>query len=560
MERATITNKAQAQAMEKVLKGTGLSWAFIGWTPRLGYAAGKVGHVRAPSHKVLKDADQLDDLLGRSIGWRSCDGQTTYYGGNTDDDKYETDYDTEFDDGDSYYSGRRGYTSDYATIYEHEYSYSSEGYNTEYTSTYGNSEYTSSPVKCSALIMKRSGKVYATLKNRADYIKTNQLCMYEVPERNKDLKCPNVIGNGYCRFADPTNVQDRAYHGDFTVIRSISEEECYRKCLKSTYCKAYEFYGNSESSGTCELHYDKPIDIKENKKKVSKCVQMVKSSACNNRVDFGTLAPTKAPTKAPTQRPTSFPTKSPTPFPTSPTPAPTELEIVATESDFPACPNNMILTQCFKPACEKKCSGSDLDKKCPDDAERAFIVLPSPQDSYTHEEESAFLQTYCRCPDDLILDEATRQCVKNAKDCSRVELDWSDKCQTPKDNVVIELSAYGYWIKLETNEDKKYENDADLCWIIRAPADKLVSFQIIKGGKTQANKDILEVWDVTSTAEATFEALAQGQIDTVLRDTFDGKVKATETLEAQAQQMLVRFSSDRSKFDKGFEFWVRAKS
>ncbi|GBG30773.1 Alpha-1,3-fucosyltransferase 10 [Hondaea fermentalgiana] len=508
IDRAVITNEAQAKAMEKALKGTGQDWAFIGWTPRDAYSSGKVGKVKAPSLRVTKDADQLDNLLGRSIGWRSCTGDTYSYGYGSGN------YNSEFDD-DSYSSKRGDYTTNFDAYYaDGDYSTKYEEYFSDYTTTYGNSEYTSSYDECAPLIMKRSGKIIATLRNRPNYIKTQQLCMYEVHKRNEALSCPNLIGEGYCRFAKPTNIGNRDYSGDWTIYRDISEETCYEKCLDSTYCKAYEFYGNKVSKGTCELHYDKPISWKKTNKKVAKCVQMVKSSACTDKVPFSTPSPTKAPT----------------PYPTPPTPAPTEALIVATESDYPACPNNMILTQCFKPACEKRCGGSYLNDKCPENAERAFIVLPAPQKTYTYEEEAAFLQTYY----------------------------WSDKCQNKNDNVIVELPAFGPWVVLETNDDKKYDNNADLCWIIRAPAGRRVNFKIRKGGKTQANKDVLEVWDVTSPAEATFDALTQGQVDTILRETFDGKIKKTQTLDAEAEQMVVHFYSDHRKTVKGFDFWVRA--
>mmetsp|Transcript_22029 Transcript_22029/g.39405 ORF Transcript_22029/g.39405 Transcript_22029/m.39405 type:complete len:88 (-) Transcript_22029:49-312(-) len=81
----------------------------------------------------------------------------------------------------------------------------------------------------------------------------------------------------------------------------------------------------------------------------------------------------------------------------------------------------------------------------------------------------------------------------------------------------------------------------------------------VMGGATQANKDILEVWDVLSTVSSTknfFSNLRGDEYETVLRATYDGKVKSPNTLDPLSRDMVIHFHSDDRKVSSGLDFRV----
>ncbi|GBG30774.1 Hypothetical Protein FCC1311_069942 [Hondaea fermentalgiana] len=537
IQPATITNEGQLEALQKVLDGEDLPWAFLGWAPPQDYRGGSIKKLEAPRLDMKKTPKALKNMLGVDIDVSSCSGRTEYYS--------ESDYTGGDTYAEEFYSNNYGTYSSKGSKYN---SYTSDSY--AYDNEYSD-EYSAGCNRKSKLIMTRSGDVTVSTNSWStdSYAKSSPVCMYEVPERKESKTCPQLLGNGYCRFAKPTDLRETDYDGDSSNRENISEEECYKKCVNFAYCKAYEFYGKNREKGTCEMHFDTPVRIKTTSShKLTHCAVLVEDQDCSDEVTFATPAPTPAPTRSPTPFPTSRPTK--------PTPSPTLATIPDNVDEYPSCPNNMILAQCFKPECEKKCGDRKLNGKCSKKADRVCIDLPDPKSSYSYDAEATFIETYCRCPEGLIKDTASRKCVKKGKECPPAIAAWTDKCQEDDDNVVVDLTTIGSWTKLETNVAKKYENNADLCWIIRAPAGKKVILQVEGGGKSQAKKDVLEVWDVLSPSEATFDALSSGDVDTELRETFDGKVKRRTTLDAESQQMVVHFYSDKKKVQTGFDFWA----
>ncbi|GBG30775.1 Hypothetical Protein FCC1311_069952 [Hondaea fermentalgiana] len=523
IQPATITNEAQIVALQKVLDGEDLPWAFIGWAPPQDYRGGSIKKLEASRLDMKKTPKALKKMLGVDIDVSSCSGRTEY---SSESDYTWDKYVEHYSD---YYGAYSSKDSKYSSPTSNSYHY--YGY------------YSEECTRKSELIMTRSGDVTVSTNSwwTDNYDKSSPVCMYEVPERKETKTCPHFLGNGYCRFSKPTDLRELDYTGDSSNRKDISEEDCYKKCRQFRYCKAYEFYGKNREKGMCELHFDTPTCVKPTfHHKVTRCVSLVDDKDCSDEVRFSTPGPTPFPTSRPTR----------------PTPRPTPGIIPDNVDEYPSCPNNMILAQCFKPECEKKCGDRKLNGKCSKKADRVCIDLPDPKSSYSYDAEATFIETYCRCPEGLIKDMVSRKCVKKGKECPSAIAAWTDKCQEDDDNVVVDLTTIGSWTKLETNVAKKYENNADLCWIIRAPKGNKVILQVEGGGKTQANKDVLEVWDVLSPSKATFDALTSGEIDTRLRETFDGKVKRRTTLDAESQQMVVHFYSDKKKSKNGFDFWV----
>mmetsp|Transcript_6860 Transcript_6860/g.12107 ORF Transcript_6860/g.12107 Transcript_6860/m.12107 type:complete len:679 (-) Transcript_6860:40-2076(-) len=606
VQPAILTNKAEVKAMTLALKATKAGSAFIGWEP-FDYTIGPVKNVISPTTREKKTSKQLKNMLGPIDFGPECD--ISYYYNYQSRQPwhgrfYESNTDSEYSSSFETYT-----TEEYSRIRPYESSdkpdYSSRWYDTYLSVDYSESR------RCQSnnqLLIMADGTITANPDFKGLGFRRRILnrripfCKYPVPERETTALCPNLMApHGYCRFVKPTDATNTDYHGDFVKYDDVSELECFNNCLQDAYCRSYEFYSTNAvpdgAKGVCELHANNPVKVdvpSNNKYPVRLCVDLRTTSTCNQHTVASatpqptpkptprptkvptkkptpqpttgrptkrpTPQPTNKPTREPTPKPTKTPTNEPTPRPTKPTPQPTQPVIPLNVDAYPECPNNLILAQCWYPSCSPQCGQNKITTRCPKNANRICIDLPDPKSSYSEEEEAAFLGTYCRCPQGWIHDRASQKCVKKAKECPPATLDWASKCLDPEANNIVELSQIGEWVTLDTNNgtDKQYENNEDACWLVRAPKGKTVMFKVM-GGATQANKDILEVWDVLSTVSSTknfFSNLRGDEYETVLRATYDGKVKSPNTLDPLSRDMVIHFHSDDRKVSSGLDFRV----
>lgn len=497
IQPAVLRHPGQVAAMKKILNAGEATSLLTGWIP-FKYSDHEVRRFYDQTTHVATTKNKLNRRLGEDIYTGSdCSGN-----GYSSYSSYSGDY--EYYD----YEGYTDYYTDYSTGYSTDnggdYSYSNENMGLYFYSSYSNRNdpYTDTHYsKPSAggvcyfpypLAMKGSGDITVVDYNRRSLVKSKPpVCMYEVPARDSAKTCGNLLATkGYCLFKNPLDTRKTKYDGDWSQRDNISEYNCYKTCLSFTYCKAYEFYGASVESGTCEMHFQEPTSTKlgtDAANLVRKCVVLAEPTECNGHTPEKpgqTPKPTPKPTSFPTMRPTNMPTSRPTKQPTSrPTERPTKRPTERPTSRPTGYPT----------------------------------ARPTPAPiSY-----------------------------------------WSGKCKETK---VVELETDGEWITLGTNLKKpKYRSNTDLCWLIRAPKSKFsVTFRMV-GGVSQADKDVMKVYDVDSSVsnvDTFFDDLRKDSVGLTLRESYSGKVNGVSELEPQARDMLVNFYSDKSKRYSGLVFEV----
>lgn len=503
IQPAVLRHSGQAVAMQKILAAGEATSLLTGWIP-YAYQYQSTSAITEVIDQITKVTFKVDKLSKRL-------GVTVYTGDDCSDDyssysySYQSQYLGEKDEYTSYSLAEGNYiTDEYASYSSKEGDYTSEFYKSDpYSQHSGYFYYGSVKPRRNCrfrypLAMKSTGEITAVNNPHRALVQSKPpVCMYEIPARESEKTCGNLLATkGYCLFTYPLDTRKTSYDGDWSERDNVSEYQCYSSCLNLPYCKAYEFYGSTVDSGTCELHFQVPTSTKKGTDAanlVRKCVVLTEPSECNgNTPSNPATEPTSSPTPYPTSRPTSKPTARPTADPTSrptarPTPQPTS-----------------------KPTARPTSKPTAQPTKYP-------TARPTP------------------APTNM----------------------WTSKCRTTN---IVELETAGEWTTLGTNLKKaKYNSNTDLCWLIRAPKAKYsVTFQM-DGGVTQADKDVMKVYDVDSTVsdvDTFYDDLRSGDIELTLRESYSGKINGVSQLDPQTQNMLINFYSDGSKRYSGLVFEV----